>query len=51
MNVLLQNGADVQSMNNRGWTALGEASYTGHTPLMLQIICSGAEIKARGHNS
>ena len=47
---LIQNDADLNVLNSRGWTALGEASYGGNVPCVLQLICSGAEMKACDHN-
>jgi hypothetical protein len=43
--LLIENGAELNAVNNRGWSVLCYASYFSvSVPLTLELICSGAKI-------
>ena len=44
MNVLIQNGADVNAVDCDKATVLQIAAYTTFIPCILQLVCFGAEI-------
>ncbi len=41
---LLSTGADVNSKDNNGWTALRSAAYNGHTEIAKILIEAGADL-------
>ena len=45
--VLIQNGADVNAVQEDKWTALHIAARNGHVPCTLQLLCCGAKIEEK----
>ena len=44
--VLLQNGADVNAVDERKWTALHFAAQSGHVDVAKVLIQNGADVNA-----
>jgi len=45
---LIANGADVNKMNDYGWTPLMIASQNGHVEILKALLYKGADINAKG---
>jgi ankyrin repeat protein len=41
--LLIEQGADVNMRDNRGWTALTTAAYRNHPAVIEQLLAAGAE--------
>ncbi len=48
---LIENGADVNSSNANGWTALMSAADKGHLEIVKLLVAHGAKLDARYNNS
>jgi hypothetical protein len=49
--VLIQNGVDVNALQEDNLTALPIAAVAGNTPYILQLLCFGAEIDEKTINA
>ncbi len=51
MRLLLENGADVNALQQGGWTALHSAAQTGDREMAEVLLTAGASVAARADNN
>ena len=47
---LIENGADIESRNHKGWTPLMSAALRDDISLVIELLKLGANINARNNN-